>query len=478
MRHGFPDPGTPPLTPAGRATVARRVTVMGLWVNLLLTSAKLAAGIAGRSGAMVADAVHSMSDFATDVAVLAGLGRAAKPPDRCHDYGHGKYETLAAALIGAALVAVGAGILLSGAGRIRSVLEGETLGRPGWIALAAAALSILTKEWLYRRTVLAGRSIGSDAVIANAWHHRSDALSSVATLLGIGGAILLGEPWRVLDPAAAVVVSVLIVAAAIGILRKSIGELTERSLDDETEGLILEIARTTPGISEPHSLKTRRIGGAVAIDMHVYAGSDRTVAEAHESATALEDALESRFGPGTHVGIHVEPGPAGRGDTGGDGGPGVGSLPDRTPEHSRGGGGMSAVRWTDSLATGIEQIDTQHRELVGRIADLEEAIRVRQGSSKVVRTLGYLIEYAGFHFAEEESRMAACEYPGLEEHRDRHGEFRETLANLEQDFQEEGSSEMLASSIGTFLFNWLVNHIQTVDMRLGDFLRGTGPAAR
>ena len=177
-----------------RTSAATRVTWVGFFVNLVLTSAKLAAGIIGHSGAMIADAVHSFSDFATDIVVLASFRVVGKPADKDHDYGHGKYETLATAIIGVALLLVGAGIFWGGAAKIwASVVKGRHMAAPGYIALVAAVVSIVVKEWLYRYTVKVGRRINSQAVIANAWHHRSDAFSSIGTMLGIGGAILMGE---------------------------------------------------------------------------------------------------------------------------------------------------------------------------------------------------------------------------------------------------------------------------------------------
>ena len=180
-----------------------KVTLAGSVVNIVLTLCKFAAGILGRSAAMVADAVHSLSDLATDVIVLVFVRISGKPEDKGHDYGHGKYETFATLLIGVALLVVGIGILWSGGERIYAFFRGETLGEPGWIALAAALVSIVSKEVLFQYTRKVGRKYDSPSVIANAWHHRSDAFSSIGTAAGIGGAILLGEDWRVLDPCGA-----------------------------------------------------------------------------------------------------------------------------------------------------------------------------------------------------------------------------------------------------------------------------------
>jgi cation diffusion facilitator family transporter len=290
-----------------RDETGARVTWIGLVMNLILTGFKFAAGIIGRSGAMVADAVHSVSDLATDVVVLAGLRFSSKPVDRNHSYGHGKLETLAAAVIGAALLAVAAGLARSAVMKLMDCLEGRLPGIPGGIALVAAGVSIATKEFLYRYTVRAGRRIGSRALVANAWHHRSDALSSVGALLGIGGAILLGGKWSILDPVAALAVCFFIGKAGIEVLSGSLGELTESSLDEGLEGEILQLARSVPGAADPHNLRTRRIGRDVAVDLHVRADGRIPLTEAHEIASRIEERIRDRFGRSTFVSIHVEP---------------------------------------------------------------------------------------------------------------------------------------------------------------------------
>jgi cation diffusion facilitator family transporter len=276
-------------------------------VNLALTILKLAAGIAGHSGAMIADAVHSLSDFATDIVVLASFRLVGKPVDKSHDYGHGKFETLATALIGASLLLVGAGILWGGSVKIWASIHGEHMASPGYVALVAAVVSIIVKEGLYRYTMRVGKRIGSPAVIANAWHHRSDAFSSIGAFLGIGGAIVLGEKWHILDPLAALVVSVFIVKVAVEIASGSIRELTEESLDESVKGEIMQIASGVPGVVDPHNLRTRRIGSDIAVDLHVRVDEAMSVAAAHGIASKIEADLRARFGQSAFVSIHVEP---------------------------------------------------------------------------------------------------------------------------------------------------------------------------
>lgn len=284
-----------------------RVTFIGFVVNLVLSLLKLAAGILGRSGAMIADAVHSFSDLATDVVVIVFARISAKPRDDGHDYGHGKYETLATILISIALGIVGVGILVNSIGAVRVVLDGGLLPRPGLVALVAAVLSIAAKEILYRYTVREGRAIDSPSVIANAWHHRSDALSSFGTLVGIGCAYFLGDRWRIADPIAALIVAVFIFKVAFDLIRTGLGELLEKSLPEETEREILRIVTLDPAVREPHNLRTRRIGAAIAIEVHVRVDGAMSVACSHALTVGIERRLRERFGEETMIAVHVEP---------------------------------------------------------------------------------------------------------------------------------------------------------------------------
>ena len=284
-----------------------QVTWAGSFVNFLLVVFKFIAGILGHSAAMIADAVHSLSDFATDIVVLIFTRISNKPQDKNHDYGHGKYETLATAIIGIVLFAVGAGICWNGLRAIQPVWQGGRLPVPGMLAFAGAIISIVSKELIYRYTIHVGRKINSNAVIANAWHHRSDAFSSIGTAMGIGGAIALGESWSVLDPMAAVIVSFFIMKVSVQLLKPCVDELTEKSLPDEIEKEICLIAENTPGVSAIHNLRTRRIGNHYAIEMHVRMDGHLTLYEAHAKASVIENKLKEKYGNETHVGIHVEP---------------------------------------------------------------------------------------------------------------------------------------------------------------------------
>ena len=284
-----------------------KVTLWGSVGNLVLLSFKFVAGIVAGSSAMVADAVHSLSDFLTDLIVLVFVRIGAKPQDESHDYGHGKFETLATLFVALALVGAAIGIIVSGSLKIARWLQGETLETPGMLALWAALLSILVKEILFRYTIAKGKALESPAVIANAWHHRSDALSSIGAAIGIGGAILLGQRWAVLDPLASIVVGGMLVKVAWDLLKVSTGELTDSSLSAETEREIEDIFRSFPQVSEPHNLRTRRIGNRIAIESHVRLDGGMTLDEAHDIVSAIEDRIRERFGHGTIVTIHMEP---------------------------------------------------------------------------------------------------------------------------------------------------------------------------
>ena len=284
-----------------------KVTLVGSAGNLALLTFKFVAGVLGHSAAMVADAVHSLSDFFTDLIVLLFVKVSAKPQDESHDYGHGKFETLATLFIGLALVGAAIGIIVSGSVKFAHWLGGETLEVPGKLALWAALVSIVLKEVLYRYTAAKGRKLNSQAVVANAWHHRSDALSSIGAAIGIGGAILLGERWAVLDPLASIVVGGMLLKVAWDLLKGSLGELTDQSLSAEEEKEIEDIINAFPDVTEPHNLRTRRIGNRIAIEAHIRMDGDLSLHVVHEQATAIEHKLKERFGPETLVTLHMEP---------------------------------------------------------------------------------------------------------------------------------------------------------------------------
>jgi cation diffusion facilitator family transporter len=284
-----------------------KVTLVGGAVNMLLLLFKFVAGFWGHSAAMIADATHSLSDFVTDIVVIVFVKISSMPKDKTHDYGHGKYETLALTVIGLALLAVAAGIIIKGISNITAWAGGETLEAPGILALYAALVSVILKEGVYRYSIAKAKKLDSKAVEANAWHHRSDALSSLGTAAGIGGAVFLGEKWTILDPAASVIVGVFIVKVAYDLLKNGIGDLMEQSLPDKIENEILQSVSALEGVTEPHDLRTRRIGNHYAIELHILMNGDITLREAHDKASEIEDLLRRQYGKETHVAVHVEP---------------------------------------------------------------------------------------------------------------------------------------------------------------------------
>ena len=283
------------------------MTLVGSAGNAALLTFKFIAGVMGNSSAMIADAVHSLSDFITDIVVVVFVGISAKPQDTSHDYGHGKFETIASFLIGLALVAAATGIVVSGALKLWAWWGGAELESPGWIALWAALLSIVVKELLYQYTARRGRKLDSQVMIANAWHHRSDALSSVGAAVGIGLALWLGQHWAVFDPLASVVVGLMLMKVAYELLKTSINELTESSLPAETEQEIEQIILSFGDVRQPHNLRTRRIGNRIAIEAHVRMDGRLPLETVHERATTIERKLKERFGNNTHVTLHMEP---------------------------------------------------------------------------------------------------------------------------------------------------------------------------
>ena len=284
-----------------------KLTIWGSLVNFLLLVFKFVAGFVGNSAAMMADAVHSLSDFITDIIVILFVRVSSMPKDENHHYGHGKYETLATAIIGVVLFTVGVGILVNAVEAIIDFFHGKELAAPNIWALGAAAVSIVFKEALYQYTVYKGKNLNSNAVMANAWHHRSDALSSIGTLLGISGAMFLGEKWRVLDPIAAFLVSIFILKVAIELTKASLEELLEKSLPKKTQEKILNIIHSFPEVKSPHNLRTRHIGSNIAIEFHIRMDGNLSLNEVHEITKRMENALKAEFGPLTHIGIHMEP---------------------------------------------------------------------------------------------------------------------------------------------------------------------------
>lgn len=282
------------------------VTGVGSLVNLGLFVVKLLAGIIGMSSAMIADAFHSLSDLVTDIIVVVFVKLSAKPADYTHRYGHGKFETMATVLVSILMMLVGVGLMADAIVKIVRVVNGDILESPEIIALWVALLSIIVKEILFRYTIAKGKEFDSPAVVANAWHHRSDAISSVCTALGIGGAIALGGSWTILDPIACALVSFFIIKVGVDTSRVCFDDLLERSLPTDIVKEITEIIVGVPGVGYPHHLLTRRIGTNYAIEFNMHVDEKRTLRDVCDCIENVEAILKARYGKKTHVGVHVK----------------------------------------------------------------------------------------------------------------------------------------------------------------------------
>lgn len=285
----------------------RRITVVGAIVNIFLTIFKIIAGVMGRSAAMIADGIHSLSDLLSDIVVLVFTHISSKGKDKDHSFGHGKFETLATLIVSVILVAVGARLMSDGVTSIIEVMNGNSIPLPGSIALWAAIASIIIKEILYHATIRTARRANSPVVLANAWHHRSDAFSSIGALAGIAGAMILGDKWTILDPIASCCISIAIIVVAVKMSLPSLAELLETSLPEEIEKDIISIADSVQGVENIHELKTRRNGISYIIDAHIVVDPHISITEAHNIATDVENALREKYGKETQINIHIEP---------------------------------------------------------------------------------------------------------------------------------------------------------------------------
>lgn len=287
--------------------VIRKVTVVGIWINAVLVVLKLFFGYWGDSDALVADGYHSMSDFITDIIVIVFVAASYKKADAGHPYGHGKFETIASVIIGVILLGVGIFIGVDGITTLLRFYNGTPLPCPDIWALYIAIVSILLKEFCFRYTICYGKKLNSPALIANAWHHRSDAISSIATLIGVSSAIFMGAQWHVMDPIASIVIAVMICVSAVKIALPPLNELLETSLPPETIKKIDECIRAVPGVMQVHDLRSRRNGHYCIIDVNIHIDSQISVREGHEIATNVENRLEKEFGSDLIIYVHIEP---------------------------------------------------------------------------------------------------------------------------------------------------------------------------
>ena len=283
------------------------VTLVGSVVNIILTVFKIFAGVLGRSTAMIADGIHSLSDLLSDIVVIVFVKISAKGRDKDHDYGHGKFETFATLIISLMLIVVAVNLMSGGINKIRQILDGGEVSSPGMIALWAAVASIVLKEILYRYTIIQGKALNSPMMIANAWHHRSDAFSSVGSLLGIAGAIFLGDKFVILDPITGCVISIFILVMAVKMSVPAIKELLDVSLPDDVEEKIEATAKSVKGVVDLHELKTRREGPGIIMEGHLVLDSEISLKEAHDISKKVEESLRKEFGTETQITLHLEP---------------------------------------------------------------------------------------------------------------------------------------------------------------------------
>jgi cation diffusion facilitator family transporter len=285
-----------------REAVVRRVTWIGLIINILLAGLKFAAGYIGQSQAVIADAIHSLTDTTTDLAVIAGSHYWSRPPDENHPYGHRRLETVITVFIGLMLSAAGIGI----GWEAISTLHKQQESVPSWIALGAALVSILVKEALYRWTATVGKKIRSPALAANAWHHRSDAISSLPVLVTVGGAFIF-PTWSFLDHVGAVVVSIFILHAALKIIWPAIRELVDTGASEEVQKKIVAISCSHQEVLEIHKVRTRYVSSSIQVDMHIVVDGSITVREGHAIADEVESHIMAEIPEILDIVIHVDP---------------------------------------------------------------------------------------------------------------------------------------------------------------------------
>ena len=288
---------------AGHGTTVRKVTWIGLVLNVILSVLKFTAGILGHSQVLIADAVHSLSDCLTDVAVIAGSHYWSKPPDQDHPYGHKRLETLVTIFIGVMLLSAGSGI---GWRAIVTLHDRNVLLHPGWIALAAAAVSMISKEALYRWTVSKGKQIKSPALTANAWHHRMDAITSIPAFFAVGGAMLF-PAWTFLDHVGAVFVSILIMQAAFQIIWPRMKEILDVGAPQEMHEKIKNVSFQNTQVKEIHNIRTRYMSTSLQVDMHVLVDGFISVHDGHDIASDVKRRVINQVSDIVDVVVHIEP---------------------------------------------------------------------------------------------------------------------------------------------------------------------------
>ena len=285
-----------------RTETAMHISRVSILANAFLSVFKLIAGILGRSGAMISDAVHSFSDVFSTIIVMIGMYFSGREADETHPYGHDRFESVASVVLSAILIITAYGIGRTG---VQAIMNGaQNTPVPGMIALVAAIVSILVKEAMFHYTKAGAKKIKSDALMADAWHHRSDSLSSIGSLIGIGGAML---GYKILDPIASLVICLFILKAAYEILISAVDKMVDKAVDEETMEQIRSIILEEPGVLAIDDIKTRKFGSGFYVDIEIAADGSQTLTEAHDIAEAVHDRLEEEMSDIMHVMVHVNP---------------------------------------------------------------------------------------------------------------------------------------------------------------------------
>ena len=283
------------------------VTLKGTLINILLMVLKFAAAIFGASAAMLADAVHSLSDFLTDIIVLIYVRLSKNGDANLRRFGRGTFEKVSVIIIGIVILVVGFGLCYSGVRATVRAIQGEVLERPGYIALVAAIISAILKEWTYRFTIKEARKTKSYVLSANAWHHRSDAFSSIGTTIGIGCAIFLGVKWRILDPITSVIVSAFVMTIAFHLLSDAVRNILWFRIPEHVEEQIEQLAMDEESVKQVNDIFVRRVGSDLLVRMHISVAEDMSVGEAHQHVLNIEEKIRQLYGPNTNIGIYIGP---------------------------------------------------------------------------------------------------------------------------------------------------------------------------
>lgn len=286
---------------------AKKITIISFITNCLLSAGKLVVGFLGNSGALIADGIHSLSDLITDIIVFVSIKITQKPADEKHNYGHGKVEIVATVLVSIALFIAGFSIGKSGITDLIGFFKGDAAQSPAFMVVVVAAISLIVKEILFRYTMKTGKEIGSEVLIANAWHQRSDALSSLGVLIGAGGAWLLGDSFAFLDSVAQIIVSLFIFKAAYHILIPNLGQLADEAIDKDELDQIIKMLEANTNILDYHHLRTRHIGSMHAVELHILVNPELNVSDAHDISSIIECEIQGILGYDCFVSIHIEP---------------------------------------------------------------------------------------------------------------------------------------------------------------------------